>query len=347
MHPIQIAGARIPGRTYRSEPRRYRDDTGRIDPFVDQDEDDSEWPKADLGGFPRGLDLVKMCLRIVMKDREILIYELMSVCVTLSLLFLFIFHEYPDLSVETSEEVLGSPEFWVKFFPVYALMFFVASLFRAATIVVATIRMNGGDPHFSDGIEAAARRALPILGWALISAVVGWLLALLSTRSEGSKTSAEILSLGWAVLTYFSIPVMLFEGRGPVSAIGRSARIVKRTWRESLAGNFGMGLVFFGFGLFGFFVVLPMAYGIWGAYVGITAFMAYIAVLAIFSSAASGVLVASLYRLARTGKGVEELEHYHAYHPLSSTLAEFLPDSEGIKARHFHEALGLAGMRRI
>ena len=45
--------------------RRFRDDRGRIDPFVDEEDDESEWPDTDLGGFPRGLSLVRICLGIV------------------------------------------------------------------------------------------------------------------------------------------------------------------------------------------------------------------------------------------------------------------------------------------
>jgi len=228
----------------------------------------------------------------------------------------------PSYDSETVNRVVESPEFVVKMFPYYVIAFFVATFFKAATIAVATIRMKGGNPVFADGIEAASRKVLPILGWAMLSAVVGVLLAVISRRGRGARVAARVAGAAWSVTTYFSVPVILFEDEGPLSAIERSASIVRRTWRESLAGNFGMSLVFFGLALIGVFLAFPVAYALGGILVGIMVLIAYVAVLSIFSSAASGVLVASLYRLARTGKAPEELDKYE---PLSSAVAAFAP----------------------
>jgi hypothetical protein len=302
--------------------RRFRDDKGRIDPFVDEEADESEWHDTDLGGFPRGLSLVRICLGIVWKDKEILAYQILSAVLCLALLFLFISALIPSYDSETVNRVVESPEFVVKLFPYYVIAFFVATFFKAATIAVATIRMKGGNPVFADGVEAASRKVLPILGWAILSAVVGVLLAVISRRGRGARVAARVAGAAWSVTTYFSVPVILFEDEGPLSAIERSAHIVRRTWRESLAGNFGMSLVFFGLALIGVFLAFPVAYALGGILVGILVLIAYVAVLSIFSSAASGVLVASLYRLARTGKAPEELDKYE---PLSSAVAAFAP----------------------
>jgi len=324
--------------------RTYRDDEGRIDPFVDEEDDVSEWPDTDLGGFPRGLSLVRICLGIVWKDKEILAYQILSAILCLTLFFLFISALIPSYDSETVNQVVESPEFVVKLFPYYVIAFFVATFFKAATIAVATIRIKGGNPVFADGVEAASRKVLPILGWAIISAVVGVLLVALSRRGRGARVAARVAGAAWSVTTYFSVPVILFEDEGPLSAIERSAHVVRRTWRESLAGNFGMSLVFFGLALIGVFFAFPIAYALGGILFGIVVLIAYVAVLSIFSSAASGVLVASLYRLARTGKAPEELDKYE---PLSSAVAAFAPSPSTERAFSPDTSLGIHTLRRM
>ncbi|MEM0344020.1 MAG: DUF6159 family protein [Thermoplasmata archaeon] len=192
------------------------------------------------------------------------------------------------------------------------LAYFIATYFKAATVAVATIRMKGGNPSFIDGLEAATKKIPAILGWAIISAVFGVVIAILSRRgrSASARIAAHSADLAWAVATYFVVPVMLFEDVGPLDAVGRSASVVRRTWRESLAGNFGMSVIFFLIGLSGALISLAIGNVIGGIVWGLIAAILFIAVLSIFSSAASAVLTAALYRLARTGKMPAPMEGY-------------------------------------
>ncbi|MEM0344021.1 MAG: hypothetical protein QXU73_07245 [Thermoplasmata archaeon] len=75
--------------TESDERGRFRDEDGRIDPFFDEEEDESEWPDVDLGGFPRGLELVRVCLRVVWKDKEIFFFQALAAGLCLVVLFLF------------------------------------------------------------------------------------------------------------------------------------------------------------------------------------------------------------------------------------------------------------------
>lgn len=323
--------------------RRYRDDSGRIDPFIEEEDDESEWPDVDLGGFPRGFSLVKICLRIVWKDKEILVYQIISATLCLALLVVFLSLLFPVHDLELIDQELDSPVFILKLFPYYVLAFFIGTFFRAATIAVATIRMEGGNPVFADGLEAASRRIHVLFGWAVVSAIVGVVLAMLQRKGRGGRLAANIANLAWGIATYFAVPVMLFEDEGPLSAIGRSTSIVRRTWRESLAGNFGMGLVFLGLALLGF-LAFPFAYVLGGLVGAVLFIMAYITVLSIFSSAASGVLVASLYRLARTGKAPAEVERYE---PLSRTLTKYTPTLSTDYSHSRDSSYGIRLLRRV
>jgi hypothetical protein len=289
---------------------KYRNDAGGIDPYFDEDENEEEWKRVDLGGFPRGLDLVGVCLRLVWKDKEILAYQgaSISLCVLLLIVFMSAItqgfdREYIELNVHPMIVLL-------QLFPYFILASFIGTYFSAATVAVATIRMKGGNPTYSDGLEVATRKSPMILCWAVVSAVVGTIIALIRSRSRGARVAADAAQLAWSVATYFVIPVMLFENKGPISAIERSTSIMKRTWRESLAGNLGMGLVFFALIIIGLLFFVPIGYALAGMIGAIINATIWIISIIVFSSAANGVLVAALYRLARTGRRPVAMDGY-------------------------------------
>jgi hypothetical protein len=312
---------------------RYRNDDDEVDPFFDEDDDLSEWTKADLGGFPTGIDLIGVCLRVVRKDKEILAYQAASIVLCLGFLTIFAAAIYSS----TDPAMFGRKGYelviLVQLFPFYIIASFIATYFSAATVTVATIRMKGGNPHFNDGIEAATKKMPSIVGWAIVNAVVGWFLALLRSRKGGSRVAADIAQLAWGVATYFVVPVMLFEDEDPLSAIDRSTSIVRRTWKESLAGNFGMGFVFLGLMFLGLLAFFPIGYALFGMVGGIIGAAIWIIVVSVISSAANAVLVAALYRLARTGKMPVEMEGYNELSSAMSNVGELAPvDDIGLSA---------------
>lgn len=313
-------GARLPeaiiGRQVRptGDGVEYRNAIGGIDPYYDEDEDEGEWERVDLGGFPRGLDLVGVCLRVVWKDKEILAYQGASIALCISFLILFMSAITQGFDQEYFETDFHPEIVILQLFPYFILASFIGAYFSAATISVATIRMKGGNPVFVDGLEAATKKLPSIFYWALYSAIVGTIISLVRSRRGAARVAADAAQLAWSVATYFVIPVMLFEDRGPASAIERSTSIMKRTWRESLAGNLGMGLVFFALLIFGLLVSFPIGYALAGATGGVTAAITSVVVVLAFSSAASGVLVAALYRLARTGKKPAAMDGYEYGH---------------------------------
>lgn len=313
---------------------KYRSDTGGIDPFFDEEEDERKWKRVDLGGFPRGLDLVGVSLRIVWKDKEILAYQGISMALCLTFLFAFVSAMTDGFSLEYIEQNPNPAVFIIQLFPYFVIASFVGAYFSAATMTVATIRMKGGNPTFADGIEGATRKSPLIFLWAIYAAVVGTVISLVRSRKGGARVAADAAQLAWAVATYFVVPVMLFENRGPISAIQRSTSIVKRTWKESLAGNFGMGAVFFGLLILGMVVLIPIGTAFWGIVGGVLFAIPYIVFILALSSAANNVLVAALYWLARTGKKPVEMDGYERTDlmPMFSGLEQGNPEDTYLTA---------------
>ena len=60
--------------------------------------------------------------------------------------------------------------------------------------------------------------------------------------------------MAWSIVTIFVVPVLVYEGLGPVDSIKKSVEVIKRTWGESLIKSFGLGLI-------QLFVILGIAAG--------------------------------------------------------------------------------------
>jgi hypothetical protein len=174
----------------------------------------------------------------------------------------------------------------------------------------ASIRMSGSDPTIADGFQGAISSFVPILLWSLISATVGLVLRLIEERlALVGRIVASILGLGWSFLTYFAVPVMIFEGKSPGRAIKRSAELFKRTWGESVVGQAGMGVFFGWLGAAG---ALPVALALFLAAQGalgaavatliIAVAIFYWIALATIAAALKGIYNVALYRFASTGQ---------------------------------------------
>jgi hypothetical protein len=100
---------------------------------------------------------------------------------------------------------------------------------------------------------------------------------------------------------YFVIPVYIYENLPVSKAIKRSAHVFKDTWGETFIGYFGLGLILFPLALIG---LIPIAVGfdVDGLLVGFIIALLYWIIIACLGIAAQGVLKASLYRYATTGK---------------------------------------------
>src|SRR6185295_20379099 len=96
----------------------------------------------------------------------------------------------------------------------------------------------------------AVGRLPQILAWTFVAATVGLLLNALENFLRDrlgflGSLLGGILETGWAVLTYFVVPVLVVDGVGPVQAVQRSSEVLKRTRGESLTGEGGLGLISF------------------------------------------------------------------------------------------------------
>ena len=134
---------------------------------------------------------------------------------------------------------------------------------------------------------------------ALLSATIGVILRIIAERFKVvGELITSITGLIWSLLTFFVIPVMIFENRSILQSIKQSGYLFKKTWGEHVIGQFSMALFFTFLGLRG---LIPLLLGfLTNPCIIIT--VIYWVLLAIISSCLNGIFVAALYNYALTGQ---------------------------------------------
>jgi len=272
-----------------------------------------------MGGISRGWQLTKLSFSVIRKDKELLLFPLISGLITilLAISFFLPFILSSDWSAGASPED-SELTLLLLFIPFYIIAYFIAIFFNVAIVACATKRLDGGDPTFSYGIGFAKSRLKYIFQWAIFAAIVGLILRAIQQRVGAvGKILVALAGLAWSIATYFVIPVIAFEEMTPLNAIKRSAGILRKSWGEALISNLGMGLIFFVFSLVGFLIIiLGFAIGgLMGLAVGAIVAVIYWVFIGVLATAAQNVLMAALYRFATTGKTSMEFPTYVLENP--------------------------------
>lgn len=262
-----------------------------------------------MGRIGRGWQLTKVSLSVLRKDKELLVFPLLSGLIMLFVLAGFVGGMFLTGGLDV---FFRGSEYWVGIVLLvvyYIVSFFIGIFFNAAIIGAAMIRLDGGDPTLADGLRVARQNLKRIFLWALFAATVAMILRAIQERvGILGKIIVGLVGIAWSLATFFVVPVLVFEKLGPWAAVKRSASIFKATWGETLVGQFSMGGIFLLVGLAGLLPILLgyLVGGILGLVVGIVVAVVYWILLGLVASAANSILVAALYRFATTGKVAEE-----------------------------------------
>jgi Family of unknown function (DUF6159) len=262
-----------------------------------------------MGRFARSWALVKLCWRVLQQDKELVVFPIVSTIGVLIVTASFVVPGFFTGFWQGVSDNGAGVGLWVLIVLFYLVQYLVIIFFNAALVSAAIIRLEGGDPTLGGGLRGAWSHIGAILGYAAIAATVGLVLQML--RERAGFAGAIIAALGgmaWNIITFLVIPVLVVEGVGPITAIKRSAGLLKKTWGEQIIGSAGIGLVF---GLLGLAVavigiglgVLVMSAGIVGLGIAVIA-VAVIAIMVISLLGATlrGIYSAALYEYAVGGE---------------------------------------------
>ena len=262
--------------------------------------------------------MMKASATVLKLDPELLIFPFLSgiaaVLVTATFIVPFAFIGEGFGALENLDENVGYVGYVVGFLyymALYSLIFF----FNTALVGATMIRLDGGDPTISDGLNVAFKKIGAILQYAAIAATVGMLLRALEERAGFlGRIVIGLVGLSWTLTTYLTVPVLVTKDVSAIDAVKESASVFRKTWGEQVVANVGMGfatfVIFLLMGLVAIpliilassiseILVIPLVLSLLGGFL----------LLALVSSALKGIYSAALYRYATTG---DAGEHFSA-----------------------------------
>lgn len=275
-----------------------------------------------MGRFSRAWALTKQSGRVLLSDKQLLMFPVMS---TLAMAVLLAVVLVPTLVLVDFTKLANSSgsdgksavafEAWhaLALFAVYFVSSFVMTFFNVALIGSVMNKFKGEDASVGAGLRLAMSRLPQIAGWSALSATVGVVLKMIEERAGliGSLV-IRLVGVAWAIATFFVVPILVVEGLGPIAAVKRSVEVIRRTWGESLISNLGISLVS-GLALLVLGVVPAVAIGVGGAVMmpnspaipvilAVLWLLAVGVLIALVSSALRGIVLAATYQYAVTGQ---------------------------------------------
>lgn len=251
----------------------------------------------------RSIELVKTSWRILMEDKKLLAFPVLSGIVMLIVIATFLLpliFSQGALSFATNS-VTGI----VLLFLFYLVSYFVVIFFNVGLISVVYAKLQGTPMTIGQGLAAAGTHLGSILAWTVVAATVGLVLRLIEDRAGPvGQIAAGLVGGVWTLVTVFVVPGLVFEDKGVVDAMKGSLGLVKKTWGENVVGSLSIGLVFAAIGAVGFVVVLAtlLLNNLLVVYAAVALFIVLVAILAILASAMQGIFVVALYIYAKTGR---------------------------------------------
>jgi hypothetical protein len=131
-------------------------------------------------------------------------------------------------------------------FGFYLINYFVVVFFNMALIHCTRLYFHGEEVTIEKGLRFSMSRLGVIFAWAVFAATVGTILKAIQENSGIiGKIITGIIGVVWNIAVFFVVPVIAYEGLGPVAAFKRSTQLMRQKWGESLAGTFSLGLISF------------------------------------------------------------------------------------------------------
>lgn len=289
-----------------------------------------------MGVFSRSWDITKATLEVMKKDKEIFIFPVLTIVISLAfLVFLAAFAFIAGiLSVIAGIQIAILGYFLLFIF--YLFSTFINTFFSACVVYTASIRFNGKNATFRDSISFSSKRIGKIFLWSIVSAIVGLILKIIEGITKRTKGASKIVlgilrsifGLVWSIATIFVVQGIVYKDLGPFASIKDSVITLKKTWGESLIKYIGFGAIEGIFLFAGLIIVIPIIFLTLNtnplfAIISILVYVAYLIVIAVFFSVAEGVYNTALYIYANTGKvvdGYDKEQLRQAFKPEGSSI---------------------------
>jgi len=193
-------------------------------------------------------------------------------------------------------------------FLAYLALTFVSSFFAAGLVHQTRAVLAGDEPSLKAGLAAAWERKGPLFVWSAIAATVGIVINVIeNSDSRIGRILGVVFGVAWTLMTFFIIPVIVFERTSTVGMFKESARKFKQTYGETPVSLIGIQLL-------SSVVALPFVLvGLYFNSIGIVPVTIGLVLLGvvlsfIISQTLGGVVKTALYFYAEEGKQPDEFD---------------------------------------
>lgn len=264
-----------------------------------------------MNRISRGWALTVQSWHILKKDRSLVVFPVLSTTFAiLATLAIFIPAVLWESSYTPNPDDNDLALYLAGVVTAYVSTF-IAIFFNVALAACAARSLRGEHSTVGYGINAAAQRIGPILGWTLLATTVGLILRALEERAPTlGRIAVWLVGAAWSIATFFVVPVLALEDAGPVDSLKRSATAVKARWGEGATGAATISLVTFAVAV-PIVIVGALAGGalvnighLLPALVVFALTLAAVLVVAMISAALSQIFRVALYQYAATGQAV-------------------------------------------
>jgi len=262
-----------------------------------------------FGNISNTIHMMKSCVNVLKKDKELIFFPIMAAIFIIILLAVTSSMGLLEL-VQSDNTAQENPPIFLLAVLIFGANFIIV-FFNSALISAALERLRGGDPNITSGLSHAFKHVHHIFLWSIIVTIMALIFAAIrsSGRNRGmmgqmmTAIFASLLQAGWAMMTFFVIPIIVSENISPLSAIKRSSSLFKQTWGNQVAANFG-------FGIFQILALLASAaigwfFGLANATFGLVIGILFASVSVSIIYTLEGIYKAALYEFALGEKPLE------------------------------------------
>lgn len=262
-----------------------------------------------MSRFQRTIALAKASWAVLKSDRSLALFPILSAIASIALIIVLAALGWFTKGTGTTDAA-GNTQYTANAATIvigiglYVGLAFIQTYFLAGLVGSANEVLEGRPTTVGQGMGIASSRVSRLLPWAIVSATVSWIMQSLEQRAGiVGRILIGFLGAAWSVLTFLTIPIILFENVGPITALKRSGTLTKSTWGENIFAQMGFGLLAIGPILVAFAIGFV---GVASKTLVIAVPLVAVAVVIVLAttvviSALSGIFRTALYRYATDG----------------------------------------------
>ncbi len=198
--------------------------------------------------FRAGLELAKISWRTLRDHKALMAFPVMGIVLALIIGLLF---TLPGILLITLTDVLWAA---IILFALSGYLIVFTGVFVGVGLCATADKvLRGEDARFADGIHVARERLPEIAQWALMLVTVALVIGVIQSKLGriGGAVVGALAGLAWSLVSFLAIPVITFEGVGPIKALKRSSSLFQQRWGQQVVGQAITG------GVVGVFTLLP------------------------------------------------------------------------------------------